>query len=139
MKHFLSESTIWQTTSEFITPNGQISYGMGETAITVLHDKIINNSWAQLGNIKRENNYIIRQISDNRYVSESSNPELGIQTGVYDIDKNTVFFKFKIEGTSMNGFEIIRREGDNCHAQGALYDDNSLINTWTAMLVARHK
>jgi len=134
MKHFLSESATWQTTSDFVTPNGIISYGKGESVITIHPDNITNNSWAQLGEIKRENNYLIHRVSTNRYLFESVNPELGIQTGIFDVDRNTVFSKFKIEGTTINGYEIIRREDDICYAQGALYDNDLLINTWTAKM-----
>jgi len=134
MKHFLSESATWQTISEFVTPDGKISHAKGESMISVSDMEIKNKSWAQLNGIKRTNDYKIISISPLEYIYESLNPELGKQIGKFNIDRNTLFSKFKIEGTTINGYEVIRREKDVCYAQGALYDDDSLINTWTATM-----
>lgn len=65
--HFLSESVIWETVSEFITPTGEISKGMGESVIKIDGDLIINESWAMLQGKKIENNYKIERLSENRY------------------------------------------------------------------------
>lgn len=137
MKHFLSESAIWQTISEFVAPNGEISNAEGESVISVFETEIINESWAQVCNVKRVNDYKITPVSLTEFSYESLNPELGKQTGMFNIDRNTVFSRFKIEATSLNGYEIIRREGDICYAQGALYDNDGLINTWNATLTKK--
>lgn len=134
MKHFLSESALWETTSEFVIPDGHISFACGESVITVNDKKIINESWAQMENIRRVNNYHITRLSPSKFYFESLNPELGKQTGSFHRDRNTLFSKFKIEGTSLNGYEIIRREEDICYSEGALYDNDSLINTWSATM-----
>jgi hypothetical protein len=52
----------------------------------------------------------------------------------FSLDRNTLFSKFGIENTTLNGYEIIRREDDICYAQGALYDNDELINAWTAIM-----
>lgn len=135
MKHLFSESATWETTSEFVNPQGEISYAQGQSTITVKENEITNSSWAQLGEVKRVNNYRITPVSASKMVSESLNPELGKQTGIFHIDRNRVFSKFTIEGTTLNGFEIIRREYDTCYAEGALYDKDELINTWTATMI----
>jgi|SRR5574344_1583758 hypothetical protein len=132
--HLLSESAIWKTESEFISNNGAISNAIGETSIVYGNDIIKNNSWACFGETKRVNNYSIKTISGNELSFESTNPELGIQRGKFNIDRNIIFSKFIIENTSLNGFEVIRREGDLCYANGALYDGDNLINTWNAKL-----
>lgn len=137
MKHFLSESAVWQTTSEFISPNGEISNAKGESIISVSETELTNESWAQIGHVKRINNYKIISVSPTEFSYESLNPELGKQIGVFNIDCNTVFSKFKVEATSLNGYEIIRREDDICYAQGALYDGDKLINTWNATLTKK--
>lgn len=134
MKHFLSESTVWQSSSEFVTPDGQIAYAKGESVISVNEKEIINESWVQMGSIKRINNYKITPLSQYEFAFESLNPELGKQTGIFNVDRNTLFSKFKIEGTSLNGYEIINREEGVCYAQGALYKNDSLINTWNATM-----
>lgn len=134
MKHFLSETAVWQTTSEFVTSDGTTSHARGKSVVTVSETEIINESWAQMGEVKRINNYKITPVSPNELIFESLNPELGKQTGIFNIDRNTVFSKFKIEGSSLNGFEIIRREENTCYAQGALYDNDTLINSWTAIM-----
>lgn len=134
MKHFLSESTVWQSSSEFVTPDSKIVYAKGESVISVNENEIINESWAQMENIRRINNYKITPLSQSEYTFESLNPELGKQVGIFNVDRNTLFSKFIIEGTSLNGYEIIRREDNVCYAQGALYENDSLINTWSAMM-----
>lgn len=135
MKHFLSESAVWQTTSEFVSPNGEISNAKGESVISISKTELTNESWAQIGDVKRINNYKIIPVSPTEFSYKSLNPELGKQTGVFNIDRNTVFSKFKVEATSLNGYEIIRRENDVCYAQGALYDGYKLVNTWNAILI----
>lgn len=134
MLHFLSESAIWQTTSEFITPDGNISYAEGESAVSVSETIITNESWVQIDDVIRRNNYKITPVSSTEFSYESLNLELGKQTGVFNINRNTVFSKFKVENTFLNGFEIIRKEDDVCYAKGALYDNDKLINTWNATL-----
>lgn len=134
MRHFLSESAVWQTTSEFVTPSGEVSNAEGESVISIFESEISNESWAQIGDIKRMNNYKITYVSPTELSYQSLNPELGRQTGVFFINGNTLFSKFKVEATLLNGYEIIRREGDACYAQGALYDDDKLINIWNATL-----
>nr|WP_320059370.1 hypothetical protein [uncultured Bacteroides sp.] len=134
MKHLLSESATWQTISEFVTPDGKISHAEGESVISISETEIVNESWAQLDGVRRMNNYKITPISSLEFVSESINPELGKQSGKFNVDRNYLFSKFKIEGTTLNGYEIIRREEDTCYAYGALYDSDLLINTWTATM-----
>lgn len=58
MKHFLSESAVWQTTSEFVTPEGIISKGIGESVLSIHKEEIINKSWARLDTILK---YFIAQ------------------------------------------------------------------------------
>lgn len=137
MIHLFSESATWDTTSEFVSPEGESSYAQGQSVISVREQEIINDSWAQIGKIKRINEYRIIPVSSSKMISDSLNPELGKQTGIFHIDKNRIFFKFKIEGTTLNGFEIIRREGDTCFAEGALYDKDELINTWNATMIKK--
>lgn len=132
--HLLSETGKWKTESEFVSPDGIISKATGESNIVVNKQEIRNNSWAVLSNIKRINNYKITRITDNEYQFESLNPELGNQKGTFSIDRNTIYSKFTIEGTNLNGFEIIKRLNDICHANGALYDGEKLINTWNAVM-----
>lgn len=134
MNHLLSETALWITESEFVYPDGCISKGKGESNVVVKGKTIINNSWILFGETRLTNNYIISLISDTEYHFESLNPEIGIQKGVFNIDRNIIFSKFEILNTSLNGFEIIRREADTCFANGALYDDHKLINTWNAVM-----
>jgi len=134
MKHLFSESTLWYTTSEFVAPDGKISRAKGESVISVGTAEITNESWVEMEGVRRKNNYKITPVTQSEFTSESFNPELGRQTGIFNIDRNTIFFKFRIENTSFNGYEIIRREDTVCYAQGALYNNNTLINTWTATM-----
>lgn len=132
--HLLSETAIWKTESEFITPDGTVSKALGETSILIKGNEIENNSWAFFGTLKRENNYSINPGSINEFNFQSLNPELGIQNGRFNIDRNIIYSKFIIENTDLNGFEIIRREGDRCYANGALYAGGNLINSWRAVM-----
>lgn len=134
MPHLFSESAAWRTTSEFVTPDGHITAARGCSVITVDDAVIENESWADLEGQRRTNNYRITQVTPTSFESQSVNPELGKQVGQFSLDRDTLYSKFRIEDTSLNGFEIIRREGDLCHAQGALYDGDALVNTWTATM-----
>lgn len=132
--HLLSTPARWITTSEFVDPDGNITAAEGESIIEIDGEYIRNTSWAQVGDHKQENNYRITQLSSTRYVYRSTNPELGIQRGTFDIDRNTIYSRFTIERSPLNGFEIITCEDDCCHVQGALYENDLLINTWRATM-----
>ncbi len=134
MKHLFSESALWKTTAEFVAPDGTISRAEGESLISIRGTEIINESWVQLGELRRTNNYKITPVSATEFNSESLNMELGKQIGVFNIDRSTIYSKFEIEGSAFGGYEIICREGDICYVQGALYDGNTLINTWSATM-----
>jgi len=134
MKHLFSESAIWQTTSEFVAPDGKISHAEGKSVIIISKTEITNKSWADVDGIRRVNNYKITPVSQSEFISESLNPELGKQTGMFNLDRSTLYSKFRIEDTSLNGYELIRREGNICYAQGALYENDILINTWRAKM-----
>jgi len=132
--HLLSETAKWKTESEFVSPDGIISKATGESYIIVKKQEIRNDSWAVFGGMKRVNNYKIRIVSNYEYHFESLNPELGIQKGIFNVDRNLIYSKFTIEGTNLNGFEIIKRLDDICYANGSLYDGEKLINTWNAVM-----
>ena len=132
--HLLSESATWETESEFVDGNGNISRATGESKIEVFDNYIINKSWIDLGGNKISNDYRIEKSSENRYLYRSNNPSLGVQIGTFGIDRNVVFSKFQIENTHLNGYEIIIRKDCVCDAYGALYDNNELKNTWNAKM-----
>lgn len=132
--HLLSETALWKTESEFVSADGTISPSAGETSICIEGTTIYNNSWTTMNDLKRENHYTIFILSPCYYDFESHNPDLGIQKGSFYLDRNTIFSKFVIESTMLNGFEIISRNGNTCITRGALYDDNKLINTWKATM-----
>jgi hypothetical protein len=135
--HLLSESAVWKTESEFILPDGKISRAIGETSIVVQKSEIKNNSWVSFGESQRINNYSIKVISKNELIFESLNPELGIQKGKFNIDRNIIYSKFIVENTNLNGFEIIKREDNFCFSNGALYDADNLINSWNSILTKK--
>jgi hypothetical protein len=130
--NLLSETALWKTESEFVTPTGNITRSMGETKVEVKGKTISNHSWVILGGEKRENNHKIVRVNTNEYQFESSNPELGIQTGKFNIDRNVIYSKFQVKGTPYNGFEVINRHGDECTVWGILYDGDKVINSWQA-------
>lgn len=132
--HLLSETALWKTESEFVSTDGTISPSAGETSICIEGDTIYNKSWVAMDGAKRENNYTIFVVSPCQYNFESLNPELGTQKGTFHLDRNTIFSKFIIEATKLNGFEIISRNGNTCLTRGALYDGDKLINTWKATM-----
>lgn len=133
--NFLSETAHWETVSEFTTPDGVISKGMGESLIEVNDTGITNKSWVSINKKKIENNYVIHKVSENRYEYTSLNPAFGVQKGYFDISGEIIFSKFLIDQSDLNGYEIIKREGHICLANGALYKGDELINTWKAVLV----
>jgi len=132
--HFLSDSAVWETVSEFLGPDGKVSEGTGESVINIDGNLITNESWVTIQDNRMENRYEIRPLSVNRLQYTSKNPALGIQTGYFDISENIIYSKFAVQGTALNGYEIIRREDCICYANGALYNGDGLINTWNAVL-----
>ncbi len=132
--HLLAENAIWISFSEFVTPDGNILKATGETRITIDENKIINKSWAMLNDLKIENFYSITKITETKYSFISENPGLGTLKGIFTLDRNTIFSKFQIANSDMNGFEIIIRENNICKAYGALYNGDELINSWSAIM-----
>ena len=132
--HLLGENAIWISISEFVTPDGNILKATGETRITIDGNKIINKSWVMLNDLKIENFYSITKITGTKYSFISENPSLGTQKGIFTVDRNTIFSKFRIVNSDMNGFEIIIRENNICKAYGALYNEDELINSWSATM-----
>jgi len=114
--------------------DGMITKATGKSCIEISGDVILNNSWVKYGDILRENNYRITVITPFEYQFESLNPALGVQHGIFSIDRNVIYSKFRIENTEMTGFEIIIRNGKECNTFGALYEKEKLINTWKAFM-----
>jgi hypothetical protein len=137
--HLLVESSLWESVSEFVTPEGNIMNAIGETKIIVDENKIENKSWAMVNGSKIENFYLITKISETKYSFVSENPSLGTQKGIFSLDRNIIFSKFHIENTDMNGFEVIIRSNDICEAYGALYNKKELINSWKANMKLKEK
>lgn len=135
VKHIFSESGTWKTVSEFITPDGKIATGSGESHIVVKEDKIINKSWTKNDPFDFANEYRITPILGNRYMCRAENRALSsTQYGWMDFHLNTVFSKYVFENSDLNGYEVITREGDTCRVAGALYKGNNLVDTWTAVM-----
>lgn len=133
-KHFLSETATWSTHSEFVSPEGNISTGQGESQILVNNNVVTNESWVQLGHRQRMNSYSIEKISEQHYTFESDNPELGKQYGTFHVDRNVIYSHFTFNDSSLTGFEIITRHDDNCLAMGALYKGDHLLNSWKSVM-----
>lgn len=133
-KHLFSENALWKTKSEFTDAEGNVSKGIGESLIELKNGLISNTSWALVGGDLMENNYTIVSHSPTRFKSVSDNPALGIQEGVMDVAGPRIYSKFFIRETELNGYEIMTREGSICHARGALYNGDDLINCWSAKM-----
>lgn len=134
ISNFLSEEAVWTSVSEFVDPHGMSMVCQGKSSIKFDNDLIVNESSSTFGEKILTNDYEIRFVSENRYSYTSRNPALGIQTGFFDINHHTIYSKFTIEDSELNGYEIIRRVDNICYANGALYNGNDLINTWSATL-----
>ena len=44
------------------------------------------------------------------------------------MNKNTIYSKFSIKESKLNGYEIIRRIDDTCYVNGALYNGNEPVS-----------
>lgn len=132
--HLFSEGNTWITESEFVDGRGNILKAVGESVISIQENVIVNHSYAEINGTILKNEYRIEANTSNRYPFESINLTLGKQKGYFDIDRKTIFSKFVIENSALNGFEVIVRDGDTCTVSGALYDGDVLINTWTAKM-----
>ncbi|MFA6727431.1 MAG: hypothetical protein WCS17_04325 [Prevotella sp.] len=134
INNFLSEEAVWESISEFVDSNGKSMACQGKSSIKFKGEIILNESYSSFGEKTLTNDYEIRIVSENRYSYTSMNPVIGVQTGFFDINQNTIYSKFSIKESELNGYEIIRRIEDTCYANGALYNGNELINTWSATL-----
>lgn len=137
VKHLLSESATWITDSEFIDRDGKVSEGEGQSEIKVDGDVITNRSHVIVGDEMILNDYVIVKKSGRDFDFTSDNPSLGKQRGKFHLSGDTMFSKFIVEGTDMNGFEIITRDDKICYAEGALYDNDEIINTWAAVMTKK--
>ena len=135
--NLLSESAIWKSTSEFVDANGDISSGIGESRIEVSNTMIYYESWLELNGCKITHNYQIVKKDETRYSFRSEHQAYGTQKGVFNADRNILFSKFIVEGTELNGFEVIIRKKNECEFKGALYKNDELINTWTSMMLKK--
>ncbi len=61
------------------------------------------------------------------YRFECSNPESGTRTGDLNIDRNILYSKFVVNDTSLNGFEIIVKDEDECTIYGTMYEDRKSV------------
>lgn len=132
--HFLSKSGVWHSISEFVDAQGVVSRATGMSTIEVSTEGITNRNYAELDGKRLCNDYEIRVVSPDEFHYRSANPALGIQQGTFHVRGARLYSNFVITDTALHGFEIIRCEGNTCFADGALYDGDRLINTWTAML-----
>ncbi|MDP3452724.1 MAG: hypothetical protein Q8R90_07180 [Bacteroidales bacterium] len=134
-KHLLSDPAEWMTSSEFVDKEGKIKRAIGEAKIIVNELEIINETWSCVEGKRICNCYRIEKESDHRYRYECNNPELGTQRGDFNIDRNIVYSKFTVNETSLNGFEIIVQDDDECTIYGTLYEGSELLNSWRTVMV----
>jgi hypothetical protein len=136
MKHFLSDSGIWKVMAEFVDANGRVMLSEGEVVNAVSKDEIVTDVWVASENVNRRNTYKISEpsASGEGMTARSTNPELPSITGTYNIDKNNLHFKFRMEGSDVNGYQLTTRKGNTCYAYGAQYQGDKLLVTWTATL-----
>jgi hypothetical protein len=134
MKHFLSDSGIWKIIAEFVDPDGNVMHSEGESVISVSETEIINDVWVVSQDINRRNTYRIKPVAKNKMIAESTNPDLPQLTGTFNVDRNILHFKYQMEGSELNGYEIISRKRNVCYAYGAVYNGNTLRHTWTAVI-----
>jgi hypothetical protein len=133
-QHLLSEPGTWITQSEFTDAEGGISKASGETVISIDGLHFQNCSWVNLNGTRLANDYLISKVNDRLFEYISKNPALGLQKGTFHIDRNRIYSRFIIETTSLNGFEVIVRRGNYCYTEGALFDGDKLLNTWTCIM-----
>jgi hypothetical protein len=133
-KHLLSDPGTWKATAEFVDPEGHIMTSEGEAVITAGPNEMISNVWIASDEINRSNSYRIAPVSPTRMSCESLSPDSKRLTGTFNVDRNMLFFKFRLEGCGVGGYQIIHRNGDVCYAHGALYDGDTLIQNWMATL-----
>ena len=134
-KHLLSDTAEWMTNSEFVDKDGNIMRAIGEAKIMVAGGVISNESWTCIDGKRVCNCYKIDKETESRYHFECDNTALGKQTGDFNIDRNVLFSKFRVNDTSMKGFEIIVKDEDECLVYGTLYDGDELVNTWRTIMV----
>ena len=133
-RHLLSEEAVWEVVATFTNCEGRVTYGSGQSAIEADGDMLLNKSWVNGPYGKIYNNYRFKKVSENVYEYESDNVSLGIQVGTFHVVHDCIYSKFKIKDSMLNGFELVVRSGSTCHVNGALYDEDRLVNTWSGTM-----
>jgi hypothetical protein len=136
MKHYLSDSGIWKVIAEFVDPNGRVMHSEGESVVGVSKTGIVNDVWVSSDEINRRNTYLITvpQRGVGGMETSSQDPDQPCLRGTFNVDRNILHFKYRMDGSAINGYEIITRKKDTCYVYGENYDGEKLLATWTAMM-----
>ncbi len=135
IRHLLSEGSVWHSTSAFTDAKGNVLKGIRISEIKVYADKITNNSYVEFEGAIIHNDYEIRAGNNSVFYSCSINPVLGIQRGRFYVNGSKLFYHFVFENSSMYLRLFVGKvKGNMCFSDGALYDADALINTWSAIL-----
>ncbi len=134
MKHFLSEPGTWKVASEFVDPAGKVITSQGESVISVDRFGITNDQWLSSDEGSRQNSYRITPVSATEMTALSIDPEQPTLLGTLSVEGGKLFFKYRREGSAINGYEIISRCRSTCYSFGALFDGEKLLQNWSATL-----
>jgi hypothetical protein len=139
MKHLFSDSGDWLVYAEFIDPFGKVMLSTGKADISVDENGIVNDTLVSSRKINRRNGYRIIPAACGEMITESIDPDQPFLTGLLDIARNNIRFKFRMDGSDVNGYETILRKRDVCYAYGELYDGATLLQRWSLMMNRRFK
>lgn len=133
MKHYFSEPGTWKVTVEFVDSKGNVMNLEGESVISMDETGITNTMYVASEKINRRNEYRITNVSATEMAVESTDSNQPRLSGKFNVERNNLFFKYRIDETATNGYEILSRHQSVSYAYGALYDGDTLLGTWTAI------
>jgi hypothetical protein len=133
-KHLLSDSGRWIVTAEFIAPDGSVDTSEGEAIITVGPDETISEVTVTSHTINRHGSYRVVHVSRTVMRCEELTPTPGGFTGTLTVDRNMLFLKFRITASTVNGYQIMHRNGDVCYAHGTICNGDQPTRNWIATL-----
>ena len=128
MKHFLSESATWRVISELVDPAGKVVLSEGEAVVSVGRSVITNMQWLKSDEHFRRNDYRITPISATEMTIFPLAPDEPVRLGMLRVEGGKLFFKWRRDDSSLNGWEIVTRWRSTCYSYGAFYDGDRLLH-----------
>jgi hypothetical protein len=136
--NILSESAGWRFVYQFVNKEGIAVENTGEMHFKVMSEDHVILKWWFIDDYQQFIDLLIdiRRIGKCYYSYESNDLSGGAGTmkGTLHTDRNCLYRKLYMGATSLNGSEIIIRNGDTCTINGIIYHNDTMVKSWNGIL-----